>query len=182
MKRIILLVVILGLGWFFRYPLEGLVISPFIKSSKEEVFVKTFMQTCVQHISNTQTIKSLATSQRWPHVDQEAIEKFKIYADSHPEGWGMPDETYIAISYDNTSYGKAATCMIVKKSLRGFWVVPSLLSKFHFASPDYDSYLNPTTRIRDWVTHNQGKKQRIGIIEYATEPSWVVLVASETLH
>lgn len=186
MKKIIVaVIVIIGIGWCFRYSL----IRPFVNTSNEKVLVSNFMENCVSNISDLQKIESLAQSNGWrPLTDQEAT-LFRLTPNGSYKGWEMPNKVDLVISIDVLpQQGKTAFCSVAVTAVSDELALSMLESYVHLGSKYQDKKLSPMVSLRGWYNEENGLE--IGLMTYNVKgPSFfslrndvVLLTAGKAIH
>jgi len=161
MKKVILIIIVIGASWFFRYSL----LSPFLKLSQEKILVNNFMESCANNVPNLQKIDLLATSNGGKPLPDDQLAKFKPTHEGSAKGWEMPYGAVLVISTDMISpQGKTAGCSISMLNLSSEFALALLSKKIHLGASFQNKEVSPGISARSWYTDNQGNEMVIGLI------------------
>ena len=154
MKKVFLILIVLGAAaWYFRYPLAGNLMSPFIVSSKEKALIDQFDDICFKTQANSQNIMNLVQQHNWQalsHIPSQTMTAGGRYLG----GWMTSDEFHLYITEEKFSYGPSNVCMLGMANARSGYVVSALISKFSLGVPDSDASLNSTQSMLVWNHQN----------------------------
>lgn len=151
-KTILLFVIIIAGGWFYRYPIVQIVVTPFIKSSKEAKLIDKFLDTCMSPVPNTQYIEALAQTDGWQPLPKEDLAVFKMTPSSkNLEAWGTPDNFGIVTSQETFSYGQSTTCTVALDNIRPFFTHLMFRKKLGLGSPEWEGSMLQYTYTYSWT-------------------------------
>jgi hypothetical protein len=179
MKKLSLLVIIIGAGWFFRHPLVGV----FLDSSREKELASDFIQYCVATIPDVQKIKLTATSNGWRTLSEQELKEGNFSAENAAEGWETPGGFSLVTMTDEK---KQPACSLSAESAFGYSVISSIQKLLpNLSQPTVISHKQADSGIKNkiqedgastpsgsygdmylWDVNKGGKMLRIGMITY----------------